>query len=144
MSVERELPPDAVPFSDADLQDTLLRAARFVAIAAAILLPYMWWKMGWRSAALFVIGAIIAMAALNSWRKMARIVMERMDAAPDAPAPPVRGVVLRFMLRFFLAAGLLYVSLSSLHGSAYALLAGLVLSVAGVAFEALRLVRRWM
>ena len=53
------------------------------------------------------------------------------------------GVLIRFFLRFALAAGALYVSLKCLHGSVYALITGLALAMLAVTFQALGLLRKW-
>ena len=65
----------------------------------------------------------------------------RMDSG--AQARPLGPVLTTFFLRLAFALGLLYVSLKYLHGSVFALIAGLALGVAALSIEGLRLVRSW-
>jgi len=48
-----------------------------------------------------------------------------------------------FFVRLAIALGLLYGSLKFLHGSVYALIAGLALGVLALLFEGLRLLKNW-
>jgi hypothetical protein len=52
-------------------------------------------------------------------------------------------VLIGFFLRLAGAVVLLYVSLKLLHGSVYALAAGLALGVFALAVEGLRLIKAW-
>ena len=58
-------------------------------------------------------------------------------------ARPVGTVLVGFFLRLGVALVALYVSLKSLDGSVYALVAGLALGMVALTIEALRLVRSW-
>ena len=139
----------SVTFSDADSQRAVHRALRTVGIAAALGALLLWWKLGWPSAALFGVGALISGSGLFEWLRLMTALMARMEQAESVPgAEPVRvrplaPVLLGFFLRLFAALALLYVSLKYLHGSVLALLGGLSLGVVALSIEALRLLRNW-
>ena len=71
--------------------------------------------------------------------------MVRMDAGGETPTPvrPLAPVLIGFFLRLGVALALLYVSLKFLHGSVFALIAGLALGVAALSIEGLRLLKSW-
>jgi hypothetical protein len=129
-------------FSDADFKRTIWSAVRTVAIAFVLGVPLLWWKLGWASAALFAVGAAISGTGLFEWLRLMTAVMARMDAEA-ATARPLAGVLVGFFLRLAVALALLYVSLKYLHGSVYAIAAGLALGVAALTIEGLRLVKSW-
>jgi hypothetical protein len=154
MKDERKVPQDETraasspsfdSYSDADFKRTIWSALRLVAIAVALGVPLLWWKLGWQSAALFAVGALISGSGLFEWLRLMTAVMLRMDAMPEGSTPtrPLAGVLLGFFLRLGLAVVLLYGSLKFLHGSVYALAAGLALGVAALSVEGLRLLRSW-
>jgi hypothetical protein len=136
-------------FSDADSRRAVHRALRMVGIAAALGALLLWWKLGWPSAALFVVGALISGSGLFEWLRLMTALMARMEHAESAPGAeparvrPLAPVLLGFFLRLFAALALLYVSLKYLHGSVLALLGGLSLGVVALSIEALRLLRNW-
>lgn len=129
-------------FTDADFRRTIWNSLRMVAIATAVAVPVLWWKLGWQSAALLAIGAVISGSGLFEWLRLMTAVAARMDSAAP-PAKPLGGVLTTFFLRLLLAVAALYVSLKFLHGSVFALVAGLALGVAALSIEGLRLVRSW-
>ncbi|HUD22383.1 MAG TPA: hypothetical protein VMQ60_06025 [Acidobacteriaceae bacterium] len=132
-------------YSDEDFKQTMRRALRMVAIAVAVAVPLLWWKMGWASAALFAVGAAISGSGLYEWLRLMTAMMARMDAGGTNPAParPLAPVLIGFIFRLGFALVLLYVSLKFLHGSVYALIAGLALAVAALSIEGLRLLKSW-
>jgi hypothetical protein len=136
-------------YTDDDAKRTILNALRLIAIAAAVGIPLLWWKLGWESAALLAIGALISASGLYEWLRLMAALMVRMDVAPvDPEAEPVKvkplaPILIGFFLRLGLAVVLLYGSLKFLHGSVYALIAGLALGVASLSIEGLRLVKSW-
>jgi hypothetical protein len=137
--------PSFDTFSDADFKRTIWSALRMVAIAVAVGVPLLWWKLGWQSAALLAVGALISGTSLFEWLRLMTAVMARMDNVTELPAPvrPLTPVLIGFFLRLGIALALLYVSLKFLHGSVYALVAGLALGVAALSIEGLRLVKSW-
>jgi hypothetical protein len=103
--------------------------------------PLVWWKLGWQSAVLLLVGALISGSGLYEWLRLMTAVMVRMDAG--AKARPMGMVLAGFFLRLGLTVVLLYVSLKLLNGSVYALAAGLALGVFALTVEGLRLMKAW-
>jgi hypothetical protein len=132
-------------YSDEDFKRTMRRALRLVAIAVVVGIPLIWWKLGWASAAMFSVGALISGSGLFEWLRLMTTVMARMDAGGANPGPsrPLAPVLIGFVLRLGFALVLLYGSLKFLHGSVYALIAGLALAVAALSIEGLRLLKSW-
>jgi hypothetical protein len=128
-------------FSDADFRSTILRALRLLAVIAVVGALLLWWKMGWQSAALLLVGAVISGSGLWEWLRLMTAVMARMDLG--GAAKPMGMVLLGFFVRLAATVALLYVSLKVLNGSVYALAAGLALGVFSLAVEGLRLIKAW-
>lgn len=128
-------------FSDADFTRTINSALRLLAMLTAIAVPLLWWKLGWMSAALLVVGAAISGSGLWEWLRLMTAVMARMDAG--AAARPMGMVLAGFFLRLGLTLVVLYVSLKFLDGSVYALAAGLGLGVFCLTVEGVRLLKAW-
>ena len=124
-------------YSDEDFKRSIGDALRLIAIAVAVGVPLLWWKIGWPSAALFAVGAVISGSGLFEWLRLMTAMMARMDAGGETPAPvrPLAPVLIGFVLRLGFALALLYVSLKFLHGSVYAFIAGLALAVAALLIE---------
>jgi hypothetical protein len=137
--------PGFANFSDADFKQTIWSALRMVAIAVVVGLPLLGWKQGWPSAALFGVGALISGSGLWEWLRLMTALMAKMDAGGEEPVPdrPLAPVLIGFFLRLGMAVVVLYGSLKFLHGSVYALLAGLALGVTALTIEGLRLLRSW-
>ena len=134
-------------FSDSDFKRTIWSALRLVGAAVAVGVPLLWWKLGWPSAALFAVGALISGTGLFEWLRLMTALMARMDdagGAEPARVRPLAPVLIGFFLRLGFALALLYGSLKFLHGSVYALIAGLALGVASLTVEGLRLLKRWI
>jgi hypothetical protein len=128
-------------FSDADFKRTMLSALRLLVIVAVAAALLVWWKLGWQSAALLLVGAIISGSGLWEWLRLMTAVMSRMDAGGEAK--PMAMVLIGFFIRLGLTVVLLYVSLKTLNGSVYALAAGLALGVFALTVEGLRLMKAW-
>jgi hypothetical protein len=127
--------------SDADFKRTIMNALRLLGILTAIAAPALWWKLGWKSAVLLLVGVTISGSGLWEWLRLMTAVMARMDAG--AVAKPLGMVLLGFFLRLGLTVVLLYVSLKFLDGSVYALAAGLGLGVFCLTVEGVRLMKAW-
>ena len=127
--------------TDEDVRQAMLRALRLLAIIAVAGVALAWWKLGWQSAVLFVVGASISATGLWEWMRLMAVVISRMDAG--AEPRPVGTVLVGFFMRLGVALVALYVSLKYLDGSVYALAAGLALGMVALTIEALRLVRSW-
>ena len=128
-------------FSDDDFRRTMLRALRLLAVVTVVALPVVWWKLGWQSAVLLIVGSTISGSGLWEWLRLMTAVMARMDAGGHAR--PMGLVLAGFFLRLGLTVVVLYVSLKFLDGSVYALAAGIGLGIFALSFEALRLVKAW-
>jgi hypothetical protein len=128
-------------FSDADFKRTITNALRLLVVVTAIAAPLVWWKLGWQSAVLLGVGALISGSGLWEWLRLMTAVMVRMDGGERAR--PLGRVLTGFFLRLGLTVVLLYVSLRFLDGSVYALAGGLVLGVFSLTVEGLRLMKAW-
>jgi hypothetical protein len=128
-------------FTDADFKRTMVRALRLLVVITVVAAPLVWWKMGWPSAALLLVGALISGSGLWEWLRLMTAVMVRMDGG--GKARPMGMVLTGFFLRLGLTVVLLYVSLKLLNGSVFALAAGLALGVFALSVEGLRLMKAW-
>jgi hypothetical protein len=128
-------------FSDDDFKRTIKSAIRLLVILTVVAAPLIWWKAGWHSAALLVVGAAISGSGLWEWLRLMSAVMVRMDAGGEAK--PMAMVLVGFFLRLGGTVVLLYVSLKYLNGSVYALAAGLGLGVFCLSVEGIRLMKAW-
>ena len=127
--------------TDADFKRTIWSALRLMVVVAAVAAPLVWWKMGWQSAVLLVVGTAISGSGLFEWLRLMTAVMVRMDGG--GTARPMGTVLFGFFLRLGLTVILLYVSLKILNGSVYALAGGLALGVFALTIEGLRLMKAW-
>ena len=130
-----------VDFNDADFRRTMLSALRLLGIIAVVAAALVGWKLGWQSAALLLVGALISGSGLWEWLRLMTAVMERLDGGEQAR--PMGRVLVGFFLRLGLTVVLLYVSLKELNGSVYALAGGLALGVFALSVEGLRMMKAW-
>jgi hypothetical protein len=130
-------------FTDADLAALLKRAVRITAILGAVVALILWPLAGWQTAALFAVGAAISIGSIYEWGRLFRVIGARMDGQKTGRGSGFGTgvVVILFLLRLILFAGLIYGSLKCFHGSPIALLCGLGLALAGLAWQALRVLR---
>jgi Na+/H+-translocating membrane pyrophosphatase len=133
-----------VDFTFADLTALLRRAVRVtVAVGVAVSLALWIWQ-GWRTAILFAIGAGLSVASIYEWGRLFRHVNARMDGARSSGLGTGLVVAL-FLFRLTVFALVIYGSLKCFHradsGSPIALLCGLGLALAGLVWEALRVLR---
>ena len=128
-------------FTDDDFRNTMLRALRLIAVASLLVLPLLAWKLGWKSAALFGVGAAISASGLWEWLRLMTAIMARMDAG--GKPRPVTWVLVGFFGRLGLVLLVLYGSLKLLNGSVFALVGGLALGMFALTIEGLRLVKAW-
>lgn len=128
-----------VAFTDADLARLLDNVARITLILGIVVALVLWPLQGWQTAALFAVGAAISVASVWEWKRLVRIFNASMDRKQTPRGAGM--VVVFFFLRLILFGGAIYGSLKCLHGSPIALLSGLALAVAGLAWESLKLLR---
>jgi hypothetical protein len=88
---------------------------------------------------MFMSGTLISAASILEWQRLVRVINARMDMQKTPANAGV--VVLFFVLRLTIFAGVIYGSLKFLRGSVTALLCGLCLAVLAIGWEALRLLR---
>jgi hypothetical protein len=128
-------------FTEDDVRSTLIRTLKLLAAMTAVGMVAIGWKLGWASALLLLVGAVISGSGLWEWMKLMSAVMARMDAG--GKARPMGLILSGFFLRLGLAIAVLYVSVKYLHGSVIALAVGLGLGIAALTFEALKMAREW-
>jgi hypothetical protein len=141
MDLEEGILKTMESFSDADFKRTIWSALRLLGVITVVAVPLVWWKLGWQSAVLLLVGAVISGSGLYEWLRLMTAVMVRMDGG--ATAKPMGMVLFGFFVRLGLTVVLLYVSLKVLNGSVYALAAGLALGVFALSVEGLRLMKAW-
>ena len=127
--------------TDADFKRTVWNALRLMALITVVAVPLLWWKMGWQSAILLLVGVLMSGSGLFEWLRLMTAVMVRMDGGEKAR--PMGLLLTGFFLRLGLTVAALYVSLKLLNGSVYALAAGLALGVFALSIEGLRLIKAW-
>ncbi|MBT9330582.1 hypothetical protein D0Y96_005955 [Acidipila sp. 4G-K13] len=126
-------------FTDADLQAAFRRALRTIVILALIGGSLFALIAGWQSGVYVLVGAAVSGVGLYEWQQLVALINARLD---NQKTPRSTGFLLvMFFLRLGIAAVVLYATLKCLHGSLYALIAGLALAVAALTIEAVRLVR---
>jgi len=128
-----------VDLTDEALEAMLKRALRNTLILGLFFSMAVWLGSNWRNSAMFVTGTLISAASILEWRHLVRVVNARMDKQKTPANASV--VVLFFVLRLTLFAGIIYVSLKCFHGSAVALLCSLGLAALTVGWEVIRLLR---
>lgn len=132
-------PQAAASMTHEDLRSLLGRALRLVAILTPILFLVFTFTLGWQTGMLFLAGAVISWTGVWEWRSLSERIFAHLDNRQE-PGTTRRTLVL-FFLRLGLAIAILYVSLRCLHGTVYALVAGLGLAVFALSIEAVRLLR---
>ena len=128
-----------VDFSDEDLAALLKRAVVLTAVLGLGVALFLLLGMGWRTAALFAVGAAISVASIFEWGRLIRLFNAQMDRKKTPRGATL--VVGFFLLRLMLFAAVIYGSLKCFQGSPIALLCGLSLSVISLVWEALRVLR---
>ena len=137
-----EMAPKTIAnYSDEDFKATMRAAIKMEIVLCVVAIPVLWWKLGWGSAALLAVGALISGSGLWEWLRLMSAVMVRMDNGGETK--PLAMILVGFFLRLGLAVVILYVSLKSLNGSVFALAAGLGLGVFCLTVQALRLMKDW-
>src|SRR5580658_4957002 len=94
---------------------------------------------GWRDSAMLVTGTLISAASIFEWQRLVPVInakLNRQETPRSAPA-----VVIFFVLRLIVFAGLIYGSLKCFQGSVIALLCGLGLAAMAIGWEAIRMLR---
>ena len=129
----------AASMTDDDLREMLRRALRTVVVLGLLLFLVFTFTLGWQTGLLELAGALISYTGIREWRNLALAIFAKLDNQQSAR--PMGRTLVMFFLRLAVVAAILYVSLRCLHGSVYALVAGIGLAVVALSFEALRLLR---
>ena len=128
-----------VDLTNEDLNAILRRALHKTLIIGAIASIAVLIGGGWRSGAMLLTGALISAASIMEWQRLVRVINAKMD---NQKTPANAGVVvLFFVIRLTVFAGVIYGSLKCFHGSVTALLCGLCLAILAIGWEILRLLR---
>ena len=128
-----------VDLSIEDLDSLFRRAMRnslILGLAAAFALLI---ASNWRNAAMMMTGVLISVASIFEWQRLVRVINARLNHQKTPTS--AFAVVLFFVLRLTLYAGVIYGSLKCFQGSAVALLCGLGLAALAIGFEVVRLLR---
>jgi len=125
--------------TDADLEGLFRRAIRITLGLGLFLALITLVTTGWRNAALLLVGSAISAASLLEWQRLIRLFNARLDQQKTPRGAAL--VVTFFLLRLILFGAVIYGSLKCFQGSPMLLVAGLSLAVAGLVWEALRLLR---
>ncbi len=133
-----EAPPVA-DISEVEQEAMLRRAMRNTLILGLLSALTVLIGSNWRNAAMLVTGTLISAASILEWQRLVRLINAKLNKqqTPRSAA----AVVIFFVLRLTVYAGLIYGSLKCFEGSAVALLCGLGLAALTVGWEAVRLLR---
>ena len=134
--------PESHPVLDLTYEDlqAMLRRALWITVILGVLSSIaVTASSNWRNGSMLLTGAAISAASIWEWRHLVRVANARMDKQ-RTPASAA-AVVIFFVLRLTIFAGVIYGSLKCFQGSVVALLCGLALAVMTVGWEAIRLLR---
>ncbi len=126
--------------TDADVRRAMLRSIRLLALLSVVAAALFWWLMNWQSALLLLVGSAISCTSLWEWLRLMAAINKRMDAGGEPGA--MGSVLFGFFARLGLTVAVLYVSLKYLHGTVFALAAGLGLGLLSLVIEASLLLKR--
>jgi hypothetical protein len=128
-----------VGLTDEALQTMLMRALWITVVLGVLASAAVAIGSSWRNGAMLLTGAAVSAASILEWRHLVRIFTARMDKqrTPTSAA----AVVIFFVMRLALFAGVIYGSLKCFKGSVVALLFGLALAAMSVGWEVIRLLR---
>ncbi len=131
--------PPIADISDKDQEALFQRAIRNTLILGALCALAVLIGLGWRSAAMLLTGTLISAASILEWQRLVRVINAKLNNRKTPRSAPA--VVLLFVLRLTVFAGVIYGSLKWFQGSVVALLCGLGLAALTVGFEAVRMLR---
>jgi hypothetical protein len=117
----------------------LKRAAQITAAFGIAIALILWPAGGWRNAALFAVGAAISVATIYEWQRLIRLFNAKLDQQKTPAGASL--VIVFFLLRMILFAAVIYGSLKCFRGSPIALVCGLGLALAGLVWEAMKILR---
>jgi hypothetical protein len=112
----------------------LSRISNSMVVLAVVFSVAAWGVYGWRIALGFACGCVIAYLNFHWLKRVVTALADRITAAGHPQSS--KGIVLHFLLRYFLMALAAYAIFTVSRASLYGLFAGLFLPVAGIACEA--------
>jgi len=126
-------------FSNQSVEAVFKRALRNTLILGLVAAAVVGLASGWRDGAMLATGALISAASIYEWQRLVRLINARLDnqRTPTSAA----AVVIFFVLRLTVFAGVIYGSLKCFQGSVTALLCGLGLAALAIGWEAIRMLR---
>jgi len=131
--------PRSLLISDEALQALLKRAIRNTLILGVLVGVFLAISTGWRTGALFLVGALISTASIFEWQRLVRLINARIR---NQETPRGASLVIAFvLLRLVIFGAAIYVSLKCFEGHPLALVFGLGLAVATLTWEALQFLR---
>ena len=128
-----------VDIGEEDQQALLQRAMRNTLILGLLSSLALLIGSGWRSAAMLLTGTLISAASILEWRRLLRVINAKLNNRKTPRSTPA--VVLFFVLRLTVFAGVIYGSLKCFQGSVVALLCGLGLAALTIGWEVIALLR---
>ena len=128
-----------VDLTQADLDAMLKRALRNTLILGLISALAVTIGGGWRSGAMLATGTLISAASIFEWQRLVRVINAKLDKQETPRSAPA--VVIFFVLRLTIFAGVIYGSLKCFQGSVIALLCGLGLAALAIGWEAISMLR---
>ncbi|MGD0860201.1 MAG: hypothetical protein ABR912_12925 [Terracidiphilus sp.] len=128
-----------VDIGEEDQQALLQRAMRNTLILGLLSSLALLIGSGWRSAAMLLTGTLISAASILEWRRLLRVINAKLNNRQTPRSAPA--VVLFFVLRLTVFAGVIYGSLKCFQGSVVALLCGLGLAALTIGWEVVALLR---
>jgi len=128
-----------VDIGEEDQQALLQRAMRNTLILGILSSLALLIGSGWRSAAMLLTGTLISAASILEWRRLLRVINAKLNNRKTPRSAPA--VVLFFVLRLTVFAGVIYGSLKCFQGSVVALLCGLGLAALTIGWEVVALLR---
>jgi uncharacterized membrane protein len=129
----------AFDFSNQATEAVFQRALRNTLILGLIAALVVLIASGWRDAAMLATGTLISAASIFEWQRLVRVINAKLDKQETPRSAPA--VVVFFVLRLTVFAGVIYVSLRCFQGSVTALLCGLGLAALAIGWEAIRMLR---
>jgi small-conductance mechanosensitive channel len=125
---------DPAVAADSFYSGALTRISRIMIVLALVLSTAAWMLYGWRITLGFACGCAIAYLNFYWLKRVATALADRITQAGRPQSG--KGIVLRFLLRYFLMGLVAYVIFSVSPASLYGLFAGLFLPAAAIACEA--------
>src|SRR5580698_6550739 len=116
MSEEASLIPDITEEAVEALLKRAIRNTLILGLLSALVLLFV---HGWRDAAMLVAGTLISAGSIFEWLRLIRVIYAKLNKQKTPRSAPA--VVLFFVLRLIVYAGVIYGSLKCFQGSVIAL-----------------------